>query len=87
MTIVTNDYISDNGAALLSQERGCGDLLSWTGDHISEQSPDGTWTATQRFSFTLPLTFNFGCVERAIASAGGPSGLGCAGTNSDFGFS
>jgi hypothetical protein len=78
VTIVTNNWINDNGADLKSQEKGCGDLLSWSANTINEQSPNESWTATNEFTFTLPLTIKAGCVERAIASAGGPSGLKCA---------
>jgi hypothetical protein len=86
VTIVTNNFITDNGASLKSQEKGCGDLLSWSSNSIDVQSSDGKWTASLEFSFTLPLTIKAGCVERAIASAGGPSGLACVNTDSDWIF-
>lgn len=77
VTIVTNAFVTDNGARLKSQERGCGDLLGWSVKQINKPSQDGTWTASLEMSFTLPLTIKSGCVERAIASAGGPPGLQC----------
>jgi hypothetical protein len=86
VTIVTNNFISDQGASLKSNEGGCGDLLSWSVDTIDQPSADGSWVASQAFSFTLPLTIAGGCVERAIASAGGPSGLQCVNTESDWIF-
>ncbi|KAM3067179.1 hypothetical protein ACMFMG_005452 [Clarireedia jacksonii] len=86
VNIVTNNYITDDGAALKKQESGCGDLLSWSVSQINIPSGDGSWVASQSFSFTLPLTIAAGCVERAIASAGGPSGLQCVNSVSDWVF-
>lgn len=86
VTIVTNNFITDNGDSLRSQESGCGDLLSWQTSSINLESSDQTWTATQQFTFTLPLTIKAGCVERAIASAGGPSGLSCVNVLGDWFF-
>jgi len=86
VTIVTNGFITDNGASLKSQEKGCGDLLSWSTSTINSPSPDGSWVASEMFSFTLPLTIAGGCVERAIASAGGPKGLQCFNSVSDWVF-
>jgi hypothetical protein len=83
---VTNNFITDDGAALKKQESGCGDLLSWSVNQINIPSSDGSWVASQSFSFTLPLTISAGCVERAIASAGGPSGLQCVNSVSDWVF-
>ncbi|KAF4626809.1 hypothetical protein G7Y89_g11346 [Cudoniella acicularis] len=77
VTIYTNGWVTDNGAGLKSQEKGCGDLLSWKAQTVSESLDGGNWTATNEFSFTLPLTIKSGCVERAIKSAGGPAGLSC----------
>jgi hypothetical protein len=86
ITIVTNNFITDNGASLKSQEQACGDLLSWSSNSIDVQSSEGNWTASLEFTFTLPLTIQSGCVERAIASAGGPSGLACVNEESDWIF-
>ncbi|KAK1766312.1 killer toxin subunits alpha/beta [Phialemonium atrogriseum] len=50
----------DDGAALKTQESGCGGLSGWT-----EKSPT-------EFIFDLTYFIKAGCVERAIVSAGGP---------------
>jgi hypothetical protein len=44
---------------------------------VTDKIDGGAWTATNAYSFTLPLTIKSGCVERAIKSAGGPDGLKC----------
>ncbi|EDN99276.1 hypothetical protein SS1G_02128 [Sclerotinia sclerotiorum 1980 UF-70] len=75
--IITNGFETDLGAAIKKQEGGCGDLLSWEASDVSIPEGFATWTGTREYSFTLPLTIKAGCVERAIASAGGPSGLSC----------
>ncbi|KAF4537724.1 uncharacterized protein LTHEOB_11496 [Lasiodiplodia theobromae] len=60
-----------NGKSLKNEEKGCGALMFW---HW------GTWSkGTQWATFELPTWIKAGCVERAIASAGGPSGLKCRG--------
>jgi hypothetical protein len=74
--IITNGFETDLGAAIKHGESGCGDLLSWDASDVNLSEPG--WTGTREYSFTLPLTIKAGCVERAIASAGGPSGLSCA---------
>ena len=67
-----NGWAGNNGDSLHHQEDGCGDLTGWswktsdTGDH-------------QYAYFNLPFIMKSGCVERAIASAGGPKGLSCSG--------
>ncbi|KAI1756052.1 hypothetical protein F4782DRAFT_484642 [Xylaria castorea] len=86
VTIVTNNWITDNGEKLKSEEKGCGAMTAWSVKDINEKSADGSWTATHMFTFTLPLTVKSGCVERAIGSAGGPSGLKCAQGTSDWVF-
>jgi hypothetical protein len=86
VNIVTNAWITDGGAKLKSEESGCGDLLSWNVISVDIPSEDGKWLASEQYSFTLPLTVSSGCVERAIASAGGPSGLQCDNTQSDWVF-
>ncbi|KAI3318788.1 hypothetical protein HD806DRAFT_548927 [Xylariaceae sp. AK1471] len=86
VTIVTNGWITDNGDKLKSEEKGCGAMTDWSVKDINEKSADGSWTATHEFTFTLPLTVKSGCVERAIASAGGPSGLQCAQGTNDWVF-
>lgn len=67
-----NGWAGNDGGGLHKQEKGCGDLTGWS------------WTAgdignDQHVYFNLPFTMKSGCVERAIASAGGPSGLSCSG--------
>lgn len=53
------------------QEKGCGALTEWE---------FGSWiNGTQWATFRLPTLIKAGCVERAIASAGGPQGLKCIG--------
>ncbi|KAI0185874.1 hypothetical protein EV127DRAFT_473127 [Xylaria flabelliformis] len=86
VTIVTNNWITDNGEKLKSEEKGCGAMTGWSVKSINEKSADGSWTASHMFTFTLPLTVKSGCVERAIGSAGGPSGLKCAQGTSDWVF-
>ncbi|KAI1771556.1 hypothetical protein F4818DRAFT_429381 [Hypoxylon cercidicola] len=86
ITIVANNFIEDSGAKLKGEEKGCGALASWKKHDINKQSADGSWTAVNAFSFTLPLTIKGGCVERAIASAGGPKDLRCVNSQSDWVF-
>ena len=67
-----NGWAGNDGDSLHKQEDGCGDLTGWswkTGDPGNKQHA----------SFNLPFLIKSGCVERAIASAGGPSGLSCSG--------
>lgn len=86
VSIVTNNWTTDDGAKLKSEEKGCGAMTGWSVKDINVKSADGSWTASHMFTFTLPLTVKSGCVERAIASAGGPSGLKCAQGTSDWVF-
>lgn len=75
--IITNGFETDLGAAIKKQEHGCGDLLSWKATDVSLPENNAAWTGTREYSFTLPLTIKAGCVERAIARAGGPKRLSC----------
>ena len=71
-----NGWAGNDGDGLHKQENGCGDLTGWswgTGDTGNEQHA----------FFNLPFIMKSGCVERAIASAGGPSGLSCSGESLD----
>ncbi|KAI0965057.1 hypothetical protein F4678DRAFT_454045 [Xylaria arbuscula] len=61
-------------------------MTDWEKHNIDQMSEDGTWTAVNAFTFTLPITIKSGCVERAIASAGGPKDLQCLNTASDWVF-
>jgi hypothetical protein len=72
-TIFTNDWITDGGADLESQEGGCGILTAWSAQEVNLPSPDETWIASYKFTFNLPAAISGGCIERAIASAGGPT--------------
>jgi hypothetical protein len=67
----STNWAGDNGDNLHNQENGCGDLTGWSWG----KDPNGFMQAT----FNLPFFMKSGCVERAIASAGGPSGLSCDG--------
>jgi hypothetical protein len=79
VNILTSDWITDGGERLKSEEKGCGAMTGWTVLDVDiDVQDDGNWKAVHQFSFTLPLTIKAGCVERAIASAGGPSGLQCS---------
>lgn len=76
--------MTDNGEKLKKEEKGCGAITEWNVRKINREVADGSWTATHEVTFTLPLTIKAGCVERAIASAGGPSGLKCFNSVSDW---
>lgn len=86
VSIVVNNFVHDDGEQLKSEEKGCGAMMDWSVDNINVESPDHKWTATQEFHFTLPITIASGCVERAIASAGGPKDLQCEKGSSDWVF-
>ncbi|KAJ2994819.1 hypothetical protein NUW58_g1447 [Xylaria curta] len=86
VTIVANNFIDDGGEKLKKEEKGCGAMTAWKKHDINETSEDGSWTAVNAFTFTLPLTVKAGCVERAIASAGGPKDLHCINSSSDWVF-
>ncbi|KAI1169458.1 hypothetical protein F4777DRAFT_573052 [Nemania sp. FL0916] len=77
VTIITNNYITDDGDKLKSEEKGCGAMTGWDKHNIKQVSYDGSWTAVNAFTFRLPIFIKAGCVERAIASAGGPKDLQC----------
>ncbi|KAF5641644.1 hypothetical protein F52700_3284 [Fusarium sp. NRRL 52700] len=85
VTIVANGYswIDDDGKKLKSEEKGCGTMTDWHSSAIEVETGDG-WTARHMFTFTLPITIKAGCVERAIASAGGPSGIQCDNKEGDL---
>lgn len=76
--------MTDNGEKLKEEEKGCGALTYWNVRRINREITDESWTATHEMTFVLPLTIKAGCVERAIASAGGPSGLKCFNSVSDW---
>ena len=69
-----NGWAGNDGDGLHKQESGCGDLTGWSWT-ISDPGND------QHAYFNLPFFMKYGCVERAIASAGGPSGLSCSGNS------
>lgn len=62
-----NGWAGDGGQKLHDQENGCGALTFWS------------WDDAGIASFSLPFFIKSGCVEEAIASAGGPSGISCQG--------
>lgn len=86
VSIVTNNFIEDGGSKLKSEEKGCGAMTAWKKHDINIRSEDGSWTAVNEFTFTLPITISSGCVERAIASAGGPKDLRCQQGTSEWVF-
>ena len=67
-----NGWAGNDGDGLHNQENGCRDLIggSWTTNDAGNH---------QHAYFNLPFFIKSGCVERAIASAGGPSGFSCSG--------
>lgn len=70
-----NWAVSDSGAALKTQEDGCGALTLW-------RWTDATYYNEAYVYFDLSFFIKSGCVERAIVSAGGPK-LSCVGRGSD----
>lgn len=70
-----NDWAGGDGGKLEDQEDGCGALTGW-------EWHDDCYSDTQMAWFNLPFLIADGCVERAIASAGGPDGLTCHGEGS-----
>ncbi len=58
-------WVSDRGGSLKDQEEGCGALTGWEWSDADSDTPAYA-------KFNLPLWMKSGCVERAIASAGGP---------------
>jgi len=69
----STNWAGDSGDNLRREASGCGALTGW--EYFT--GPDGLPQAT----FNLPFFMGEGCVERAIAQAGGPSGLSCHGAN------
>lgn len=70
-----NDWAGEHGSKLLKQEKGCGilDFFKFLPDQQSEFNGRMRNTQTARFGLEF---FKGGCIERAIASAGGPSPKG-----------
>ena len=66
------NWAGENGDRLHNQVKGCGDLTGW-------KWSTGNRNGDQHAYFNLPFFIKPGCVERSIASAGGPSGLSCSG--------
>ena len=64
---MTGGWVADGGKKLRKEVSGCGSMTGW---HWTKDKNDGQG-ATVSFR-TQPL-MKFGCVERAIRSAGGPS--------------
>lgn len=58
-------WVTDGGASLEKQEKGCGALTSWSWVAATSTTP-------AYVHFFLPTIIRGGCVERAIVSAGGP---------------
>ena len=79
---IWTNYITDNGAALLTAEmNGCPHVSGWTVQSNSATftaTGGAKWTATQLFTFRfLPLRpAQVACVARAIKAAGGPANTG-----------
>lgn len=79
----SKDFVNGNPSSLKKQVQGCGALTGWhqegNTDHQKDMSANkiGNYQADYYVSFNLPTTFKSGCVGRAIASAGGPSGVDC----------
>ncbi|KAI0903547.1 class V chitinase Chi100 [Ustulina deusta] len=65
-----NHWSTDGGAGLKKQEYGCGAVTGW--DYVDE-----TDTEFAHVWFYIDFFIKAGCIERAIASAGGPK-LSCA---------
>lgn len=64
-------WATDGGISLKQQEKGCGAITNW--QWVSPNPPTLAYV-----SFNMPLLIKSNCVERAVASAGGPSGINCA---------
>ena len=56
--------------------KGCGALTGWSWS-------TGDAGIDQHAFFNLPFFIKDGCIERSIASAGGPSGISCSGSGSE----
>lgn len=66
-----NGWAGQDGSKLFDQEDGCGILSGWEFHTDGESTFDGQLRSTQYAYFGLSF-FKGGCVERAVASAGGP---------------
>lgn len=66
-----NDWAGDNGELLLNQEKGCGMWDNWHWYTGVSRNFEGKPRDTQIATFDLDF-FKGGCVEDAIATAGGP---------------
>jgi hypothetical protein len=81
--IYSKGWITDNGDDLYRQAEGCKDMSEWdfgTNDSIEIDGSSagiGKYKAQYLAKFNHVPTFNSECVERAIASAGGPEGVQC----------
>jgi hypothetical protein len=71
-----HSWMNDGGKKLKEEVKGCGAITGWHSRAI-DVTTENNWTARHRFDFTLPVFLTGDCVERAIASAGGPSGIKC----------
>ncbi|CEJ82139.1 hypothetical protein VHEMI02224 [[Torrubiella] hemipterigena] len=79
----TKDFVNDGGARLWQEIKGCG-LLTGRGfgtnrdlKRDGSNQNIGEYRADYLMHFNLPAVFKFGCVGRAIHSAGGPEGFFC----------
>jgi hypothetical protein len=76
-----------SNAGLKKQMEGCGLVTSWNFHSSSSAQTDqgsnnvGLYVTQWAVTFELPTTIKDGCVERAIHSAGGPSGVACNDAN------
>jgi hypothetical protein len=81
--IYSKGWNTDNGAKLRKQIQGCGAITGWSFKSDTAIQTDGSsanigkYEAESETAFNLPITFETGCVGRAIASAGGPQGVEC----------
>ena len=67
-----NGWAGEDGSKLEEEEDGCGILDLWSFDPDEQSEFEGRLRKTQTAEFGLGF-FKGGCVERAVASAGGPS--------------
>ncbi|KAL9598709.1 MAG: hypothetical protein Q9219_004322 [cf. Caloplaca sp. 3 TL-2023] len=73
LTKMTGPWIADGGKKLRSEVSGCGSMTGW---HWTKDKNDGQGAAV---TFRTQPLMKFGCVERAIRSAGGPK-VACYGS-------
>jgi hypothetical protein len=66
-----NGWAGDDGSALQNQENGCGIVSGWAWVMGGQDEFEGQLRSTEYATFGLSF-FKGGCVERAVASAGGP---------------